>query len=156
MNSHKEPSQTNGDDNSATAAPPTMDDYVRTIIAFAIVFSGLVTIIAIWVYRPIADAQAFSTVMTGLIGGVLGYYFGASGKQKSDSNAQTASEKVERIQSAARKAQARVAEAKGRLKAERAMQGRPSVTAAAAGPSDLPQDGPIHDLEEAEKHFDTI
>lgn len=121
MDATNSPAQKSVTAGPAPPAPPGLDDYVRTVIACTIVFGGLITIIAVWAYRPVTDAQAFSTVITGLIGGVLGYYFGASGKQKSDSTAQAATTKVETMQTAVRKAHARVAEAKGRLKAERAL-----------------------------------
>jgi len=65
----------------------SMDDYVRSIIGIGIAFGGLGTIIAAWAFRSVADAQAISTGMTALVGGVLGYYFGAKGVDAAQANA---------------------------------------------------------------------
>lgn len=117
---------------SAPASSPAalttgLDESVRTIIALAIALGGLTVIIGAWALRPVSDAEAVSSVMTGLMGGVLGYYFGASGKAKSDSTADKATAKADattrdaaarsdRAKAAAMGAATKIAEARGKLK----------------------------------------
>ena len=95
-------------------APSRLDDYVRTAVAGLIVFIGVPAILVFWIYRPVADAQAFSTVMTGVLGVVLGYYFGAQGKSTSDASAKEATEKLSRAKTKAGSANRKLGEALGR------------------------------------------
>jgi hypothetical protein len=87
----------------------------------AVTVIGLVALVSFWIFRPVADAQAFSTVVVGLMGTVLGYYFGANGKQASDVAAQTATAKAAGSNAQAQKAHIRVTEVRARLQAQKGM-----------------------------------
>jgi hypothetical protein len=140
----------------AIAAPHStpLDDAVRTIIALVVGVGGAALIIAFWVYRSSTDAQAVSSVMTGLMGGVLGYYFGASQKSKSDVAADTANAKADKAKTAAGKALAKVAEAKGKLKViAGGAGGGLKVRSAPPGGSATPEDDALADLEQAASHL---
>src|SRR5208337_4587590 len=81
----------------------------------------------------VTDAQAFSTVVTGLMGTVLGYYFGANGKQASDVAAQTATAKATATTAQAQKAHIRVTEVRARLQAQKGPMTSRAVAAEAPG-----------------------
>jgi len=96
------------------STPSRLDEYVRTIVAGLVVFIGVPAILVFWIYRPVADAQAFSTVMTGILGVVLGYYFGSHGKATSDASAKDATTQLNQTKTKASKAGQRLGVAFGR------------------------------------------
>lgn len=138
---------------TSSATPPVgttpLDDTVRTIVALAIVFVGLIVIVGAWALRSASDAEALSSVMTGLMGGVLGYYFGASGKAKSDADADKAKASEKATTTRAGNALAKLAEAKGKLKVTGTHTGGVVIREKVSGAPKDPIDAAIHDLEEA-------
>jgi hypothetical protein len=145
-------------DSQAYTTPPgsTTDDFVRTIIALGVTIIGLVALVSFWVFRPVTDAQAFSTVVVGLMGTVLGYYFGANGKQASDIAAQTATAKATGATAQAQKAHIRVTEVRARLQAQKGTSSARIVGTGAPSPTETGvADEVIASLMQAERDLET-
>jgi len=147
-----------GDPKAATPPPgPTTDDYVRTAIALTVTVIGLVALVSFWIFRPVADAQAFSTVVVGLMGTVLGYYFGANGKQASDAAAQTATAKSAKSSAQAQQAHIRVTEVRAMLQAQKGMSRARTAVEGVAGPIESgASDGIVDSLLQAERALDEV
>lgn len=56
-----------------------LGEIVRAILALTIVLGGFVFIWVAWGTRSLDDARGIATLMAGLMGAVMGYYFGARG-----------------------------------------------------------------------------
>ena len=146
--------------NAAPGAPPAapadvpaagftgLDEYVRTIIALAIGLGGMAIIIAFWALRPVSEAEALSSVMTGLMGSVLGYYFGAHGKAKSDKAADDARSSAAAIEKTRNKVLAQVSSATAKLMVTGTPAGGTQLRPQAAGQK-TPIDDAISDLNAA-------
>ena len=60
----------------------SLAEWVRSALAIFVVFFGLAIIAYAWGLRGISDAKELSAVLLGMVGIVLGYYFGSKGVDK--------------------------------------------------------------------------
>ncbi len=56
-----------------------MPEYVRSTIAIFIIVVGLTFITALAIFQTPADAEEYASLVSGLMGAVVGYYFGVKG-----------------------------------------------------------------------------
>lgn len=96
-------------------------DAVRSILAYLVVPPGLFLIALMFAFRPATDAEHVAAILVGLIGGVLGYYFGSRGvdqfqkiadekSQAKEVAKETAEDAIDKANAARRDAEARLTE----------------------------------------------
>ena len=137
-----------------------MDEWTRTIIAGVIVIVGLGIIVWGWAFFNSTNAGTITTAMTGMIGVVLGYYFGSSGKDKADKAAADATTKADkatkdsvdestRKKALAAQAIAKVARTQGRFQVVGPPGGVPQARIRKEGPPATPEEAAVSDLQDA-------
>jgi hypothetical protein len=71
-----------------TQQPPSAQiEWVRSVLAIAVAGVGFLAILLFAIYRSLADAETLAGVISGMVGAVLGYYFGSKGVDSAQSNA---------------------------------------------------------------------
>lgn len=99
-----------------------LDDWTRTVLAYLVGFGGLAFIVVAWAlvawgHLTSTEAATIMSAIIGLMGIVLGYYFGSNGKDKADQAAADATSKTDSIKSGAAKVNGSVQRALVILKA---------------------------------------
>ncbi len=71
---------------------------VRGAIAIYIVFVGIAVIIWAWYLRGVAEAESVAAILAGIIGIVMGYYFGRHGVDRAQTLAEEANKERRSLQ----------------------------------------------------------
>ncbi len=68
----------------------SLSEVVRSYIAIFVVTFGLLFLLIAWAARGIEDAERVATIIAGILGLVIGYYFGKEGVDKAREDAEKA------------------------------------------------------------------
>lgn len=80
---------------AAAPRPPVrpLSDWVRAAIALFVVFGGGWLFGHLWLFRDVEDAQKLGAALSGLVGLVVGHYFGHQGIDRAEAEAAQARER---------------------------------------------------------------